>query len=30
VNWGIDWCNVPFHHSGRTYDQLAVGIGDLI
>jgi hypothetical protein len=29
VDWGIDWHNVPCLRSGRTYDQLAAGLGQL-
>jgi hypothetical protein len=29
MDWGIRWHNVPFHHSCSTYNQLAVGLGQL-
>jgi hypothetical protein len=27
VNLGINWCNVPVHHSYSTYGQLVAGLG---
>jgi hypothetical protein len=29
MDWGIVWCNIPCLHSCGTYDQLAVGLGQL-
>jgi hypothetical protein len=29
MNWGIDWRNVPVHHSYSTYGLLGAGLGQL-